>query len=594
MSLTGYVTQFGIDLSYIFQPSTNNTIITGFKLINGQDIGSIFAAYTSVSTSLTGLISIDGNDLSTLFNGILEPFPFSIAGCCLWLDSTDLNTITKDGSNKVNKWVDKSENKFDFVQNTLTNQPTYSIDPSGNGIISFTSTNFNYLAGPNNFSIGTSSFSLFVVCSFYNPEVSGTVFAKSIAADQPGRFFILRENGNNMSISYFHGSSSLPAISRALIANTYYILELIVNRTEGIDYSFQNGTLLLSGKYTDTTNYTNSANLMLIGAYNNTATTPLSGYYLNGTVAEIVSYKSTDMSSMTRQRIEGYLAWKWGIQNTLLSTHAYRSASPPISISNTQIPLRVGLSLWLDSTDLSTITKTASNRVSKWVDKSANNFQFTQNTGENQPTYVENNQNGKATISFRDTSSNYLMGPNNFSIGTSSFALFAVCRFNTNNTTGTVFAKSKFAVEEGRFFIIREGTNLNIRYIHQSGSSLSTTTDSYPTGEYRILELIVNRIEQTDYSYQNGTQLTSLNNIVDTFTYTNNTNIMLIGAYNNSAGTGVQNGYYLNGNVAEIIAYKDAHIDRATRETIEGYLAWKWGLHSKLPDDHAYRFSAPT
>jgi hypothetical protein len=69
---------------------------------------------------------------------------------------------------------------------------------------------------------------------------------------------------------------------------------------------------------------------------------------------------------------------------------------------------------------------------------------------------------------------------------------------------------------------------------------------------------------------------------------------MLVGAYNNNVGTGVQSGYFLNGNVAEIIAYKDAHIDKATRETIEGYLAWKWGLQSKLPDTHSYKSSAPT
>ena len=591
MSLTGYITKSGIDLSYIFQSATNNTIITGFKLINGEDIGSIFASYTSVSASLTGLISIGGSDLSTLFNAIVTSVPFSIAGCCLWLDSTDINTITKDGSNKVSKWVDKSENAFDFVQNTTGNQPTYSTDPSGNGIISFTSTNSNYLAGPSNFSIGTSSYSLFVVCSFNSTNsVPETVFSKSLFAAQTGRFYIMRTNGPYMDIFYFHGEISLPNKNVVHTANTYYIFELIVNRTEGIDYSFQNGTLLSSQMFSDSTNYTNSDNLMLIGAYNNTATTPLSGYFLNGKVAEIISYKSTDMSSMTRQRIEGYLAWKWGIQNTLLSTHAYRFASPPIYISNTPIPLRVGVSLWLDSTDLNTITKdNVSNKVSKWVDKSANAFNFVQNTTGNQPTYTENSQNGKATIAFRDTSSNYLQGPTNFSIGTSSFALFAVCKL----TSGTVFAKSKFAAQDGRFYIFKITNTLNVSYIHDEGASISTTTNDTNI-EYRILELIVNRIEGKDYSYQNGNQLASPFSIVDTFNYPNTTNNMLVGAYNNNLGTGVQSGYFLNGNVAEIIAYKDAHIDRSTRETIEGYLAWKWGLQNSLPNGHTYKSSAPT
>ena len=61
-----------------------------------------------------------------------------------------------------------------------------------------------------------------------------------------------------------------------------------------------------------------------------------------------------------------------------------------------------------------------------------------------------------------------------------------------------------------------------------------------------------------------------------------------------SGNSGIQTNYFLNGNVAEIIGYKDAHIDKATRETIEGYLAWKWGIQGKLPNTHTYYSSAPT
>lgn len=69
---------------------------------------------------------------------------------------------------------------------------------------------------------------------------------------------------------------------------------------------------------------------------------------------------------------------------------------------------------------------------------------------------------------------------------------------------------------------------------------------------------------------------------------------MLIGAYNNATGTGVQSGLFHNGNVAEIIGYKGTDIDNLTRETVEGYLAWKWGIQSTLPTGHTYKSSAPT
>ncbi len=76
MSLTGYISSSGLDLSYIFQ-SGNSGIVTGFQLINGQDIGTIFASYISISSSPTGLISIFGSDLSTIFNGVFTSVPFN-------------------------------------------------------------------------------------------------------------------------------------------------------------------------------------------------------------------------------------------------------------------------------------------------------------------------------------------------------------------------------------------------------------------------------------------------------------------------------------------------------------------------------------
>jgi hypothetical protein len=37
---------------------------------------------------------------------------------------------------------------------------------------------------------------------------------------------------------------------------------------------------------------------------------------------------STYLNTADRQRIEGYLAWKWGMQSRLPTGHPYRSARP--------------------------------------------------------------------------------------------------------------------------------------------------------------------------------------------------------------------------------------------------------------------------
>ena len=49
--------------------------------------------------------------------------------------------------------------------------------------------------------------------------------------------------------------------------------------------------------------------------------------YWQGYVAEILVYTGT-VSTSDRETMEGYLAWKWGLQNSLPASHPYKSSSP--------------------------------------------------------------------------------------------------------------------------------------------------------------------------------------------------------------------------------------------------------------------------
>jgi hypothetical protein len=49
--------------------------------------------------------------------------------------------------------------------------------------------------------------------------------------------------------------------------------------------------------------------------------------HFNGLVGEIIIY-STALSQANRQKVEGYLAWRWGIQSVLPVGHPYKLASP--------------------------------------------------------------------------------------------------------------------------------------------------------------------------------------------------------------------------------------------------------------------------
>ena len=48
---------------------------------------------------------------------------------------------------------------------------------------------------------------------------------------------------------------------------------------------------------------------------------------MNGFYYEIAYYNSA-LSTTDRQRMEGYLAWKWGLQANLPAGHPHKSAAP--------------------------------------------------------------------------------------------------------------------------------------------------------------------------------------------------------------------------------------------------------------------------
>ena len=49
---------------------------------------------------------------------------------------------------------------------------------------------------------------------------------------------------------------------------------------------------------------------------------------MNGVIGEVIMVQTTDTT--TRQKIEGYLAWKWGLTSSLPADHPYKNAAPTI------------------------------------------------------------------------------------------------------------------------------------------------------------------------------------------------------------------------------------------------------------------------
>ena len=97
----------------------------------------------------------------------------------------------------------------------------------------------------------------------------------------------------------------------------------------------------------------------------------------------------------------------------------------------TTIPLN-GLTLHLDASDSSTITKDDSNRVSEWHDKSTNNHIATAQ-GNDRPLFVEDSQNGLSSIQFTDDK---LTIPHNSSLAIVDGMSIFIVKKSTNVSKG--------------------------------------------------------------------------------------------------------------------------------------------------------------
>ena len=236
--------------------------------------------------------------------------PTQITGCRLWLDGADpagTGTAPANGAT-VSTWVDKSGNGKNAA---ATGSPTYL---TGGGI------NFN----------GSSY--------FLNQTFSQNLSQRSI-------FIVMQETVHN---NYFGVFPIIPSPSSASGGDGGEVTGLSIETTNGITFYgasggyspfMGNSTLLVKSIYNDNMNGTaGSGFLNGSSATTNTASYTagtcsgygiggrwLSGamnasYRLNGVIFEIL-YFNLPLGTTDRQKVESYLAQKWGIRSSLAAAH---------------------------------------------------------------------------------------------------------------------------------------------------------------------------------------------------------------------------------------------------------------------------------
>ena len=256
-------------------------------LIGSLDIAAHYVGSQSVSKVYRG---------SNLIFGAFSPT--SISGLQLWLDASDSDTITLNGST-VSQWDDKSGNSYNCVQGTASNQPTYvTAAQNGKNVVRLDGSN-DFLQNSTNTIVGGSNArTVFVACK--NTDNSGITypFGLGTRANTGGGqiFLISSEIGTRVSFGNIIWSTSL-----------YSSAGIITIQTNGTNVNQLLGWLNGSALSVSSTN----------GATLNTQVGYMIGDSIqsstwNGDVMEVLVYDS-NLSTANRESVESYLSAKWGI-----------------------------------------------------------------------------------------------------------------------------------------------------------------------------------------------------------------------------------------------------------------------------------------
>lgn len=241
----------------------------------------------------------------------------------------------------------------------------------------------------------------------------------------------------------------------------------------------------------------------------------------------------------------------------------------------TPAALGANLGLWFDADDASTFTLVGT-AVSEWRDKSGNNRHATQVTAANRPVYTTGGLNGKPVVTFDGV--NDFLSPSAFT--GSRIQSSAVVVATTAPTTDQHILDESNSIAYGGGLLLRFVSTSKVRYWAQDASPITDSTTSVTSGAYNIAV----GVEST------SSRILALNGTIEA-TVTPGTSAR--NAANPRIGTSVLFGLPFKGSLSEIVIAA-TNLSTTDRQKLEGYLAWKWGLVSKLPVSHPYKSGPPT
>ena len=295
--------------STLLTSSQGNTLFTIAELKSiVANIVSNTATNSAQAAALAGAASRKLGITVNLTNNISLALPQLpvMTGLNVWLDGSDpagTGTAPANGS-AVTTWADKSGNGNNT--SSVVGTPTYS---STSGIVFNGVSYFNLPNGSIPFN--NTSYTLYFVLNFTN--FTGFPGWFGAGAEVANQSLSVRYESTYIRIYWYANdfvTPSAPSAGVTFLFSTQY-------QTGGQRTAFING----SAAGSDTPTARSQPNTR------NTIGRAIDSAYFTGSIREVVVF-NTNHTTLERQQMEGYLAWKCGIQASLPGGHPYIAAAP--------------------------------------------------------------------------------------------------------------------------------------------------------------------------------------------------------------------------------------------------------------------------
>ena len=243
-----------------------------------------------------------------------------------WFDAADTGTIT-ESAGSVSIWGDKSGNAVNVIQSTISNQPSIG-NRLINGLNSIEFDGVNSFLDIDNSSIGNvingtdKDFIVFAVCK--SDLINKTSYICNINVDNSTADSSVRIglNATGKFWSVYRDSNSLTDIVPLLGSQTTNV-SLISCGNDGSNLNnILNGGSISNSNPNPLGSFSGADRLTLGQGFSNSER-------WDGLLGELViinNYTSLEI----RQKMEGYLAWKWGLEASLPADHPFKTSPPMV------------------------------------------------------------------------------------------------------------------------------------------------------------------------------------------------------------------------------------------------------------------------